>query len=421
MRVKKAGVLSFVVFIIGMFTAHADDADVLYRMHRKSVYQIRVIENTSGEKAVIGSAFCVGTNGYLATNYHVVSLAMRYPKLYRIECVGSDKKSFSIHIKDVDVIHDLAIVRSDRNLQNPFVLNLSPLNKGETIFSLGNPLDLGMAIVEGTYNGLLEKSFYEKILFSGSLNGGMSGGPAIDALGRVIGINVSTAGKQISFLVPAKYLDGLLARTDHSGSSGEDSLDERVEQQLVENQRQYLSRLLDAEWTSEPFGEANIPRVQDKAMQNWGDVKRDEEALYDHTRVISRSKDWIYLSPNLSTGKVSYECSWYARGELNGIRFYNLLESDFGKSKKINGAEEEDVTNFKSQQDFVTIAGRDWRVVLSARNYKKYPRLHDLVVKMVTVSDIDTALMVKLELLGVTEEMGLTFVRKIMEGIQWQN
>ena len=55
---------------------------------------------------------------------------------------------------------------------------------------MGNPHDLGMSIVEGTYNGLLEKSLYRKIHFSGALNGGMSGGPALSrSSGKLVGLN----------------------------------------------------------------------------------------------------------------------------------------------------------------------------------------------------------------------------------------
>ncbi|MEZ5581942.1 MAG: hypothetical protein R3F37_03415 [Candidatus Competibacteraceae bacterium] len=47
-----------------------------------------------------------------------------------------------------------------------------------------------MTIVEGTYNGQLDKSLYEKIHFTGSINPGMSGGPTINRDGAVVGVNV---------------------------------------------------------------------------------------------------------------------------------------------------------------------------------------------------------------------------------------
>jgi S1-C subfamily serine protease len=53
---------------------------------------------------------------------------------------------------------------------------------------IGNPLDLGFTIVEGTYNGLVDKSYDERIHFSGSINPGMSGGPVAAATGASSGV-----------------------------------------------------------------------------------------------------------------------------------------------------------------------------------------------------------------------------------------
>ena len=82
------------------------------------------------------------------------------------------------------------------------------------MYSLGNPLDVGFAVIEGNYNGLVERSFYPQIFFAGSLSGGMSGGPALDQEGRVIGVNVARRvdGEQVSFLVPGPLASALLAR-----------------------------------------------------------------------------------------------------------------------------------------------------------------------------------------------------------------
>ena len=57
------------------------------------------------------------------------------------------------------------------------------MSQGERIYSLGNPLDVGFAVIEGTYNGLVERSFYPTIFFAGSLNPGVSGGPTLDQQG----------------------------------------------------------------------------------------------------------------------------------------------------------------------------------------------------------------------------------------------
>ena len=60
------------------------------------------------------------------------------------------------------------------------------LARGARIFSLGNPLDVGFAVTEGGYNGLAERHYLPTLFFGGSLSPGMSGGPALDAQGRLV-------------------------------------------------------------------------------------------------------------------------------------------------------------------------------------------------------------------------------------------
>ena len=63
--------------------------------------------------------------------------------------------------------------------------------QGARTYSVGHALDVGLTITEGVANGLVEDSFTPRIHYSGALNAGMSGGPALDARGSVVGVNVS--------------------------------------------------------------------------------------------------------------------------------------------------------------------------------------------------------------------------------------
>src|SRR5256885_623492 len=122
----------------------------------------------------------------------------------------------------LDVPRDLAVVKMDRAGLPYFDFDPRALGarlpKGERIYAMGNPLDLGFTIVEGTYNGLVDKSYDERIHFSGAINPGMSGGPVAGSDGRVVGVNVAKrlAGEQVGFLVPARFAATLLARAEGS-------------------------------------------------------------------------------------------------------------------------------------------------------------------------------------------------------------
>lgn len=83
------------------------------------------------------------------------------------------------------MIHDLAVVQGDVGDVQPLAFRAGELAKGDRAYSLGYPLDQGLTVTEGTYNGRSEDLYYQHFHFTGALNAGMSGGPALDARGRV--------------------------------------------------------------------------------------------------------------------------------------------------------------------------------------------------------------------------------------------
>ena len=186
---------------------------------RDSVVQIRGFFGDGNSDAFHGSGFAAsGANGVgdglIVTNYHVVSEVVLYPKQYRLEYVASDGRTGALRVHAIDIEHDLAVVKADDFKPPPLKVRAQIPNKGERAYSIGFPLDLGLTITEGVANGLVENTLEQRIHYSGAMNGGMSGGPALDNNGAVYGVNVSVfTGKQsVSFVVPAKHIAPLLAR-----------------------------------------------------------------------------------------------------------------------------------------------------------------------------------------------------------------
>ena len=87
-------------------------------------------------------------------------------------------------------------------------------DRGARAYSIGFPLNLGLTITEGVANGLVSNGFDQRIHYTGAINSGMSGGPALDAGGAVYGVNVSViaARQLVGFVVPARHIAPLLAR-----------------------------------------------------------------------------------------------------------------------------------------------------------------------------------------------------------------
>ncbi len=374
---------------------------------------------TRQERSAIGSGFAVGA-GLFATNFHVISDAINEPGKFRLEYVDSRRQTSSLAILDVDVVHDLAIVSSDSATPSFFTLGEGDHQKGSRIYSMGNPLDLGMTIIEGTYSGLLEESLYEKILFSGSLNPGMSGGPAIDHSGSVIGVNVSTAGNEISFLVPSSYLQSLLD-TVMIRRASRDTVNfmKRIEDELFDNQENYLNRLMELHWKQDTLGCCLVPREMGSCFKCWGESQHDSETLYTVSLTTCANGDEIYLSPSLTTGSIEFTFRWYDADRLGTERFYRVLQQRFADVDIPNISAKQELNDPESMTKFVRINGSDWKTTLSTWQYRKYPRIHDVVLKMVLVNHATQSMIVDLKLLGVSRETSLAFCRKFMGALRW--
>src|SRR4029077_1010892 len=135
-----------------------------------------------------------------------------------LEFLAPDGAKGPLELLAFDVAHDLAVVRIART-ELPFLqfderALAGALPKGERIYAMGNPLDLGFTIIEGTYNGLVDRSYDDRIHFSGAINPGMSGGPVAGSDGRIVGVNVAKRldGEQVGFLVPARYAAALVEK-----------------------------------------------------------------------------------------------------------------------------------------------------------------------------------------------------------------
>lgn len=394
-------------------------AESLYRDLQDRVFQIQLIDLASNKKSAIGSGFLVSEDGLIATNYHVIAEIIHAPEKYRIEYLDRAGRSGPLTLRNVDVIHDLAIVSGQVDSQRYLPLSPRRLSKGAHIYAIGNPHDLGMSIIEGTFNGLLEKSRYQKILFSGSLNPGMSGGPALDDEGQVIGVNVSTAGNELSFLVPVRYLKTLLDQPVHNTTDADFMT--RVEQQLNANQNDFMQQLMAADWKKLTLGNARLPAELRDYFKCWGQTDNDEDLIYKHTYSACASPDSIYISSHFNTGTLDFRYDWFEAGQLNRFQFYSMYSNKFASTYSTNNAGKEDVSNYRCNTGFVDVNGQNWKLALCFRQYKKFSSLYDLSLTMALLDYDDQGLVINMNAAGLSRDNMLALTRRYVEAIEWQD
>lgn len=413
--------LAFLLFACAAVPLRAQDdvARSLFERLGPAAVQVRVIDRASGDRAAIGSGFQIDAAGTLVTNYHVVAEVAKEPGRYRLEYAGPGGTPVALEIIDVDVVHDLALLSNPRPLPVTVALAGEAPGQGDRIYAIGNPLDLAMTIIEGTYNGYVDGVRYRKILFSASLNPGMSGGPALNAAGELVGINVAHGGEQISFLVPMGFLRELLGRAADPEWRTK-PLEERIGSALLADQDAWFAAIMDSPWASQEFQSFRVPGRISPTVRCWGGSESEPDALYEHVYQECGSDDTLYIEPMLETGGFRYAFHAFAGKSLGTVRFYSLLAAHYGHASWFGQGDETQMGNFTCREDFLQGRGLDWRISFCARPYRRFDGLFDVSVAMASTGFAQRGMVVNLAINGVSAPRARLFLRRFVESVQWQ-
>jgi hypothetical protein len=392
-------------------------AQRLYSQAQKDLLQIRVLVKNGRSQASVGSGFFLGDSDLVATNYHVVSQIALEPDTYVGEYLDTEGQRGSVELLAVDVLRDLAIVRVDRQGSGFFKLPEpgDKLAQGQYLYSLGNPLDLGFAISEGTYNGVVQRDFSDLLMFTGALNPGMSGGPNITASGRIAGVNVSHRrdGELVSFLVPARYLRNLVdALTD---TTPED-FNPVIAAQLLEHQAVMIDRLLETPLSLRNLGNYQVPVRESEQLRCWGSADTRGRQGYTSDRIQCAMESQIFISNELQTGHISINHSLLRRTELDSWRFARIARDSFS-NQIFRSKHNTRVSGPECSEAFLDQNNLRLRSVLCFAAYNKFEGLYNLSLLSVSVDDADTSLQSRLNVSGISFDNGLRLARAYLQAM----
>lgn len=177
-----------------------------------------------------GSGFVIDSNGYLLTNNHVVE------GVGAIEVTLSDGRQLPAKIVGADPLTDLAVLKVQAS-------GLLPIEWGESegvvvgtpVWAVGSPFGLQQTVTFGIISGKHRVDFrgtrdaegihgstpYGDLMQSDvALNPGNSGGPLVNSLGQVVGVNAAILGdtfRGISFSIPSKVAQQVAMHLMHEG------------------------------------------------------------------------------------------------------------------------------------------------------------------------------------------------------------
>lgn len=408
--------------------AVSSTAERIFNTARGKLLQIRTELAASGRQTTLGSAFLVDSD-LAVTNYHVVSQYVLEPDLYRLEYFTAANEHGGLQVLGFDLAHDLAVVKIDRAQPERFVFDprkLEDLVKGEQLYAMGNPLDIGFAIVEGPYNGLVERSYTQHIHFSGAVNQGMSGGPAVASDGNVVGINVATRrdGELVSFLVPAQYAVALLARAPRDPPKPE-TLRAELGRQIAARQSELYAKIEAIGLQPTNFGPYVAAESKADWFTCWGQTNAEQvprpRARVETTNCSSESD--IFIASDLHIGHLYVTHSYIRSVDLNAFQFASYVATQNSPQWPTRWREKW-FTPPRCTQDFARAGGAGKgppvEAIWCARAYKAFADLYDVALTFITQDRSREALVSRLTLQAVTYEAAQKLGKQFLEALQWR-
>jgi serine protease Do len=149
----------------------------------------------------MGSGFIINEEGYVLTNYHVISTAKE------VTVTLSNNTEVSASIVNYDSEKDIAMLKLKEGTKVPAVVELGDSDEvypGAEVIAIGTPLSKNFAqtltkgVISGSNRTIESQSgtSVNLIQTDTAINPGNSGGPLVNAKGQVIGINSMKLGTE---------------------------------------------------------------------------------------------------------------------------------------------------------------------------------------------------------------------------------
>jgi putative serine protease PepD len=186
------------------------------------------VDSPFGEQSqrALGSGFVYDEEGHIVTNQHVVdgassvSVRLWNDRTYDAEVVGSDR-STDLAVLDVD---------APASVLEPIALgDSSDVEIGDGVVAIGSPFGLEQTVTSGIVSALHRTvtapndfSINDTIQTDAAINHGNSGGPLLNAQGRVIGVNAQIESESggndgVGFAIPSNTVRSIVSQLVETG------------------------------------------------------------------------------------------------------------------------------------------------------------------------------------------------------------
>ena len=174
-----------------------------------------------GPAMALGSGFIISDDGTVVTNNHVVDGATK------ITVTLDDGKELPAKLVGTDAKNDIAVLKVESKDKLPTVAwgDSDSLRMGDAVLAIGDPFGIGTTVTSGIVSArgrdLHSGPYDDFIQVDAAINHGNSGGPLVDATGKVVGINTAIYSPNggnvgLGFAIPSaqaqKVVEKILAK-----------------------------------------------------------------------------------------------------------------------------------------------------------------------------------------------------------------
>ena len=394
----------------------------LYERIRPSVVEVITQNRTNLGVSSVASGFVTHRKDWVITNYHAISDSIFEPDEHDLRIVAMDQGKLKAEILAVDIQNDLAILKVEQALRVPLLALRETLpDRGESGYSMGKPGSYQHSIVSGTFNGVSDKASSPLIIFSGPINGGMSGGPTLDGQGRVVGVNVATSTQHqlVGLAVPAEAVGQIIRRSSQQTPPSMDELRKDIARQVSAFNQQIVMRF-DLPTHSVrrlgPFqvrGDISIDQPCSAARK---DTPNDH---YKRTDQRCDSSSSLYISDQQRAAHIVMGSFWFHSEKMSAHGMARLVEDQLTRLRNVKDDDGPTASWHCTEQ---RLRGRfDLPIQLHAcrRAVEKLPGLFDFRFRYTPLVSGPDALLVAIGMSGFDDASARALLLKSMDSLSF--
>ena len=287
-----------------------------------------------------GTGFFYDENGTIVTNYHVIE------NCFSAEITVASGEKYQVNsVLGYDTERDIAILSTSCKKSIPLTIRTTPVKTGEEVYALGSSLGLTGTLSNGIVSAVqreVESNVY--IQTTAPISQGNSGGPLVDAKGKVVGIVCASFidGQNLNLAIPIAALNKVSLNKNFSldtffhQTSGDVELLSNYRFMYYADSSSYVLLFQLSNKNNIPLsapGTVKIRIVNDDNLTVYSNTHNYsqanfEEWIYNDTEEMYLAA--IYISPqNITTGSTDYGTVYFeVTGETYSFEECSIITFD---------------------------------------------------------------------------------------------